>query len=272
MVISLVCGSVLPRRLGRIPDRNGPVFSRNFGHGPTCRPRADLAGAPAVGRRPDGGRTRRPSRRGRADRSAVRGPPDRPRRAGGVGARPLRRVPARPRVPHAPAHAERRGGARRAARPGRGPPGRADDGDGHGERDGRGQDPAGPARAARPQARHRARLARLHRPARRVRRPGERGPALHRRRGAPSPAGLDQVHRRRRPAQRTHLAPVRAGRSFRPVVRHGRGSRGSARTGPSGSTASRTPGPCPARSSRPPDSTRPSACSPGSPRLRTGIR
>ena len=56
------------------------------------------------------------------------------------------------------------------------------------------------------------------------RRPGEHGPALHRRRGAPSPAGLDQVHRRRRPAQRTHLAPVRAGRSFRPVVRHGRGS------------------------------------------------
>ena len=57
--------------------------------------------------------------------------------------------------------------------------------------------------------RHRARVARLHRPARRVRRPGERGPALRRRRGAPSPAGLDQVHRRRRPAQRTDPAPVR---------------------------------------------------------------
>ena len=123
------------------------------------------------GGRPDGGRTRRPARRGRADRPAG-GPPDRPRRAGGVGARPLRRVPARLRVSPASAHAERRGGARRAARPGRGPPGRADDGDGHGERDGRGQDPAGPAGAARPQARHRARVARLHRPARRVRRPG----------------------------------------------------------------------------------------------------
>ena len=47
---------------------------------------------------------------------------------------------------------------------------------------------------------------------------------------------------------------------------------GSARTGPSGSTASRTPEPGPARSSRPPDSIRPSVCSPGSPRLRTGIR
>ena len=91
-------------------------------------------------------------------------------------------------------------------------------------------DPAGPAGAARPQARHRAHLARLHHPARRVRRPGELGPALHRRRGAPSPAGLDQVHRRRRPAQRTHPAPVRAGHSCRPVVRHGRGSRG--RRGP----------------------------------------
>ena len=48
--------------------------------------------------------------------------------------------------------------------------------------------------------------------------------------------------------------------------------RRSARTGPSGSTASRTRGPCLARSSRPQDSTQPSACSRGSPRLRTGIR
>ena len=47
---------------------------------------------------------------------------------------------------------------------------------------------------------------------------------------------------------------------------------GSARTGPSGSIASPTRGPCPARSSRPPGSTRPSACCQGSPRLRTGIR
>src|SRR5256885_3046248 len=107
MVISLVCGLVLLRRLGRIPDRNGPVFPLTFRHGPTCRPRADLAGAPAVGWRPDGGRTRRPTRRGWPDRSAVCRPPARPRRAGGVGAGPLRRLPARPRVPHAPAHAER---------------------------------------------------------------------------------------------------------------------------------------------------------------------
>ena len=42
MVISLVCGWALPRRLGRILDRNGPVFSLNFGYGPTCRPRAAL--------------------------------------------------------------------------------------------------------------------------------------------------------------------------------------------------------------------------------------
>src|SRR5258708_4048601 len=64
-----------------------------------------------------------------------------------------------------------------AARPGRGPPDRAGDGHGHGERDGGGQDPPGPARAARPQARRRARLPRLHRPARRRTRPGPPRPA-----------------------------------------------------------------------------------------------
>ena len=92
-----------------------------------------------------------------------------------------------------------------------------------------------------------------------------------RRRGAPSPAGLDQVHRRRRPAQRTHPAPVRAGRPLGPVVRHGRGSRD--RRGPDLPARPHRgrAGPCPARSSRPPGSTRPSACCPGSPRLRTGI-
>ncbi len=52
-------------------------------------------------------------------------------------------------------------------------------------------------------------------------RPGHRGPASYRRCGAPSPADLDQVHRRRRPAQRTHSAPARARRPFGPVVRHG---------------------------------------------------
>ena len=55
--------------------------------------------------------------------------------------------------------------------------------------------------------------------------PDSRGPALDRRRGAPSPADLDQVHRRRRPAQRTHAAPVRARRPLGPLVRDGRGSR-----------------------------------------------
>jgi hypothetical protein len=50
-------------------------------------------------------------------------------------------------------------------------------------------------------------------PGRRVPRPGHRGPSC-RRCGAPSPADLDQVHRRRRPAQRTHPAPVRARRPF----------------------------------------------------------
>src|SRR6202043_3736296 len=44
---------------------------------------------------------------------------------------------------------------------------------GPGEGGGRGQVPPGPAGSARPQARHRARIARLHRPARRVPRPGE---------------------------------------------------------------------------------------------------
>jgi predicted DNA-binding transcriptional regulator YafY len=47
---------------------------------------------------------------------------------------------------------------------------------------------------------------------------------------------------------------------------------GAARTGPSGSTGSRTPGHCPARSSRRPDSTRPSVSCPGSPPPPTGIR
>ena len=93
-----------------------------------------------------------------------------------------------------------------------------------------------------------------------------------RRRGAPSPAGLDQVHRRRRPAQRTHPAPVRARRPLGPLVRHGRGSRH--RRGPDVPARPHRgrAGPCPARSSRPPDSTRRSASCPGSPRPRTGIK
>ncbi len=45
------------------------------------------------------------------------------------------------------------------------------------------------------------RLPRLHRCARRETRPGHRGPALDRRRRAPSTADLDQVHRPRRPAR-----------------------------------------------------------------------
>ena len=108
--------------------------------------------------------------------------------------------------------------------------------------------------------------------ARRGTHPGHRGPALGRRRPAPSQADLDQVHRRRRPAQRTHPAPVRARHPLRPLVRDRRGSRH--RRGPerSGSIASQTPGPCPARSSHPPDTTRRSTSSPDSPRPRTGTK
>src|ERR1700691_6249327 len=47
------------------------------------------------------------------------------------------------------------------------------------------------------------------RPAGRGARAGYRGPALDRRRSAPSPANLDPVHRPRWPAQRTHPAPIR---------------------------------------------------------------
>ena len=124
-------------------------------------------------------------------------------------------------------HAERRGGAGRAARPDGGAAGRADDGDGHGGgRDGRGQIGgscrSGSHAGSTPCWGH---SPSPPRPASSPASPGERGPALRRRRGAPSPAGLDHVHRRRPLAQRTHPAPVRAGRShFRPVVRHGRGS------------------------------------------------
>ena len=127
--------------------------------------------------------------------------------------------------------------------------------------------------AARPPARRRTRLPRLHRRARRVRLPRTTGVLL-------TIADAVRHHRpisirytvARRPAQRTHAAPVRARRPFGPVVRHGRRSRRSARTGPSGSTASQTRGPCPARSSRPPDPIRHSAFCSGSPPPRTGMR
>ena len=179
-------------------DRIGPVFALDFEHAPTHRPRADPAGAAAVGRHPDGGRTRRPARRRRAHRAAVCGPPDRPRRARGVGARPLRRVPARPGVPHASAHAQRRRGAGRAARPGRRPPSRADD-DG-GARRARRQRPrsggccpsASPAGSTPCWTPSPSRL----RPASSASTRTAGGPAHHRRRGAPPPAGLDPVHRR----------------------------------------------------------------------------
>ena len=77
----------------------------------------------------------------------------------------------------------------------------------------------------RPPARRRPGIPRLHGPARRVRHPGRRGPAHHRRCGAPPPTGLDPLHRPRRPAQRTHAARVRDRRPFGPVVRHGHGPR-----------------------------------------------
>ena len=73
-----------------------------------------------------------------------------------------------------------------------------------------------PERLAR-QARRRARCTRLHRHARRVPRPADRRPALHRRRGAASPPGFDQVHRRRRaaaasaPCTRTGWSRIRDG-------------------------------------------------------------
>ena len=50
------------------------------------------------------------------------GPPRRPGHPGPLGARPLRRLPARPGLPHAAADAHRRGGPRRAAGPARLPP------------------------------------------------------------------------------------------------------------------------------------------------------
>src|ERR1700735_3237853 len=46
-------------------------------------------------------------------------------------------------------------------------------------------------------------------------RAGYRGPALDRRRSAPSPANLDPVHRPRWSAQRTHPAPIWARRPLR---------------------------------------------------------
>ena len=103
------------------------------------------------------------------------------------------------------------------------------------------------------------------------RRPGRArraaGPAVlltDRRRGAPPPAGLDPVHRPATAGSERTLHPYglvcHAGRWYVTGADPGAG-----RTGPSASTASPTRGPCPGRSSRPPGSTRPSACSPASP-------
>lgn len=202
-------------------DRIGPLFAVTCGHVSTHRPRADTPRTASVGRHPDSGRTRRPARRRGAHRAAVCEPTHRPGRARGVGTRPVRRVPTRPRVPLASAHAQRRRGAGRTARPDRRPPCRAADDGAHGERDGNGQDPAGAAQAPRPPARHTPGVARLHGPARRVRRPGRGGPAHPRRRGTPPPTGLPQIHRPQRPAQRTHPACLRDRRPRGPVVRHG---------------------------------------------------
>src|SRR5580704_1494723 len=106
MVISLSAGTSCTPTLELIPGRIRPVLLRYLRYGPPDRTRPVPAGAAAVRRCPDGGRAGRPARRRRAHSAAVRGPPDRPRRAGRVGARPLRRVPARLRLPDAAAHAQ----------------------------------------------------------------------------------------------------------------------------------------------------------------------
>src|ERR1700691_4041321 len=101
MVISLSAGTSCTATLELIRGRISPVLLGYLRHGPSDRTRPVPAGAAAVRRCPDGGRAGRPTRRRRAHRAAVRGPPDRPRRAGRVGARPLRRGPAPPPPPGA---------------------------------------------------------------------------------------------------------------------------------------------------------------------------
>jgi hypothetical protein len=56
-------------------------------------------------------------------------------------------------------------------------------------------------------------------------------PAHSRRCRAPPPASRNPVHRRRRPTQRTHPAPVRARLPFGPLVHHGHGPGDRPRTG-----------------------------------------
>src|SRR3954453_16792975 len=102
MVMSLAGGVDVLRRLGGIGDRNGPEFALGLGHVSTRRPSAGTPGAAAAGWHADGGRTRRPAQRGRTHRAAVCGAAGRARCARGVGARPLRRVPAPPPAPPPP--------------------------------------------------------------------------------------------------------------------------------------------------------------------------
>ena len=121
----------------------------------------------------------------------------------------------------------------------------------HGERDGGGQDPAGAARAPRPPARHPPGIPRLHgsSPASSPpRTPGSCSPSpmrcaiAGRSRSATPTATAGAANAR---CTRTGSSPIRAGGTSRARTP------GSARTGPSGSIASRTRGPCPAHSRRP---------------------
>ena len=61
-----------PHARTRYRTESARYLRETCGHGPTHRPRADPAGAAAVRRHPDRGRTRRPARRRRAHRAAVR--------------------------------------------------------------------------------------------------------------------------------------------------------------------------------------------------------
>ena len=231
-----------------------------------------LLGTPAVRRHPDHGRARRPPRRRTAHRAALREPSDRPRRAGRVGARPLRRVSARRRLSSAAAHAERRRSPGRAARPGRRPARRVGDGDRYGERDGRREDPSRPALADRGSAGRRTRIPRLHRRARTT------SPRRRRVSCSPSPTRSATTGRSRSDTPRATVdaASARCIRTDWSTTLAGGTSpvpiRRSARIGPSGSTASRTRGRCPARSSRRPGSIPRSAFSPRWHGRRTGMR
>ena len=228
-------------RLGRIPDRNGPVFPLNFGHGPTCRPRADLAGAPAVGRRPDGGRTRRPARvDGRTVRryvdhlidldvpvESVRGRYGGYRLAPGYRLPPLMLTDEEALAVLLGLVAGRRAGLMTAK-------GTAS------------ETAAAKIRRVLPERLAR-RLDAVLGSLAFTAPPGEPA-APDGRSCSPSPTRYAITGRSRsgtpprRPAQRTHLAPVRAGRPLGPVYVTGADT-GTARTGPSGSTASRTPDP-----------------------------